>query len=263
MNRAAPKMSKDNIKEKSSVPSVEKALDILEYLSTSKDGATMNELVEAMQRSMGEIYRIVIYLTERDYLRLDKASSRYSLSLRMFELAHCHDPTEQLIRNSVPLMERFSAFTEQSCHLAVLHRDNVTILASVSSQRPAGYSVRTGAIFPLETTSTGSVIMAFSDDELQQRFLNRLSEPAKKKVEKRLKSIRKTGFEDSPSVIVAGVRNLSVPIFDFKGVRAALACGYIQQMPVNKSPEETLAILNKIGTELSQTLGHNPTSQLS
>lgn len=242
--------------EKSSVPSVEKALDILDFLSGVKEGATMKELVEGLGRSMGEIYRVVVFLAEQDYLALDKATGRYSLTLKLFELSHRHDPTEQLISNAMPLMQRFSALTDQSCHLGVLNRTNVLILASVPSPRPAGYSVRTGAIFPAQDTSTGTLIVAFSEKDQQERYLKRLAESERVKAQKRLDSILEQGYDRRESLIVAGVLNLSVPVFNVRGIAAALTCGYIVQEPKSIDADETLRILLDIAGELSQSLGH-------
>lgn len=55
-------MNKPDEKKKSSVPAVEKALDVLELLTDAPSGMTMNEIVDALNRTMGEIYRVVIYL---------------------------------------------------------------------------------------------------------------------------------------------------------------------------------------------------------
>ncbi len=252
----AKKAAASKPKEKAAVPSVEKALEVLEFLSDCKEGATMNELVDGLGRSMGELYRLVVYLTEQKYLAFDKVSSRYSLTLRLFELSHRHNPTEQMIGNAVPLMERFAALTDQSCHLGVLNRANILILASIASPRPAGYSVRTGAIFPVEATSTGNVIVAFSGEEARQRFLKRMPARRRSKAGDRLSHIAELGYEDLESEIVAGVRNLSVPVFDVRGVVAAMTCGYIEQRPRSADPEETLAILRNIASELSHSLGY-------
>ncbi|WP_421724971.1 helix-turn-helix domain-containing protein [Bauldia sp.] len=83
-------------KGKSAVPAVEKALDVLEVLADAPDGLTMNEIVERLGRTMGEIYRVVVYLAERGYLSQDPGTSRYALTLKLFELSHHHDPTEAL-----------------------------------------------------------------------------------------------------------------------------------------------------------------------
>lgn len=242
---------------KAHVPSVEKALNVVNYLAGVKDGATMKDMVEGLGHSMGKLYRVVVHLAESGYLDFDKSTGRYSLSLKLFEISHRHDPTEELIGKAVPLMERFSALTEQSCHLGVLNRAHILVLASTASPRPAGYSVRTGALFSAQDTSTGAVIAAFSDPQQQERYLNRLPANERDALRRRFDSIRNTGCERRESAIVAGVLNLSVPIFNIRGIVAALTCGYIIQTPQETDADETLRILSDIADGLSRSLGHS------
>ncbi len=242
-------------KEKSSVPAVEKALDVLELLAESPDGLTMNQIVDALGRTMGEIYRVVVYLNDRDYLQQEAGTGRYALTLRLFELSHRHDPTERLIRASTPILERIAARTNQSCHLGVLNRSNVLVINSVHSPLPAGYAVRTGALFPVDQTSSGHVILAYSTDAVQKRFIARLPAEDRAQIRARLTRIRADGFEDTPSMMIRGVRNLCVPVFDARGVVGAITSGFIGQMGEATSAEETLAILRLSSNELSQSLG--------
>lgn len=253
-------MNKPDEKKKSSVPAVEKALDVLELLTDAPSGMTMNEIVDALNRTMGEIYRVVIYLAERGYLRQDPQTSRYALTLKLFELSHRHDPTERLIHAALPLLERIAARTNQSCHLGVLNRENVLVLTSVQSPLPAGYSVRTGALFPVGQTSSGHVILAFSDEDAQQRYIDRQPEDRREALRTRLARIRQNGFEDVPSTMIAGVRNLCVPVFDTRGVVAAITSGFIRQLDQETSAEATLATIRLAALDLSRALGFNPES---
>lgn len=253
--RMPAKATKAATKEKSSVPAVEKALDVLEVLADSPQGMTMNEIVEALDRTMGELYRVVVYLAERGYLEQQADTGRYALSMRLFELSHRHEPTERLIRNALPLLERLSFRTEQSCHLGVVNRANVLILASVRSPRPASYSVRTGAMFPAVKTSTGNVILAFSGKDTQQRYIARLTADERTGLRERFEMIQRNGFEDQPSEIVTGVRNLCVPVFDKRGIVAAITIGFIDQANNPMGAEDALSELREIGVELTRSLG--------
>tara|TARA_R110002096_G_scaffold419345_1_gene623948 strand:- start:3535 stop:4344 length:810 start_codon:yes stop_codon:yes gene_type:complete len=245
----------DDPKTKSAVPAVEKALDVLELLAQSPDGMTMNEIVDALGRTMGEIYRVVVYLADRDYLNQSSDTNRYALTLKLFELSHTHDPTKRLIRAALPMLERIAASTRQSCHIGVLNRTNVLVLASVQSPLPAGYSVRTGALFPVEETSSGHVILAFSPEEVQNRYLARRPESERANASARLERIRLNGFEDTPSTMIHGVQNLCVPVFDTRGVAAAITSGFIKQINAPATAQETLAAIRITALELSRTLG--------
>lgn len=243
-------------RKKSSVPSVEKAFDILELLSVYRDGLTMKELVSELERTMSEVYRITLYLVERGYLEQDPVTARYALTLGLFELAHRHPPTERLLYKAVPILEQIAATAEQSCHLGVLNRSNVLILASETSPRPAGYAVRTGAMFDAAQTSTGMVIMAHSDHEAQQRFLERCASAERSAVRNQLARIAEQGYDDSPSRLVTGVRNLCAPVFNRRQVVGAITCGYIEQTNQYFSPEDTLRLIRECTVELSRALGH-------
>lgn len=251
-------MSKTEEKKKSTVPAVEKALDVLELLTDAPNGLTMNEITDALSRTMGELYRIVIYLTERGYLQQDPQTSRYALTLRLFELSHRHDPTERLLHAALPRLERIAARTNQSCHLGVLNRENVMVLTSVSSPLPAGYAVRTGALFPVSQTSSGHVILAFSDDDTQTRHIARQPKAERDALRARLARVRDTGYEDVPSTMIAGVRNLCAPVFDARGVVAAITSGFIQQLGQASTAEATLAEIRATALDLSRELGFSP-----
>ena len=255
MSQPEQTRSDNDAKIKASVPAVEKALDVLELLAETPGGLTMNEIVDALGRTMGEIYRVVVYLAERDYLRQNPDTNRYGLTLKLFELSHRHEPTERLIRAGLPVLEGIAARTNQSCHLGVLNRDNVLVLASVQSPLPAGYSVRTGALFRAENTSSGHVILAHSRREEQERHIDRCSPSERNHIQTRLARIREDGFEDTASTMIVGVRNLCVPVFDARGVTAAITSGFIEQLGDSASPEVTLSIMRRAAAELSRSLG--------
>lgn len=255
-DRTVPKQA---ARKKSGVPAVEKALDVLELLADVPRGMTMNELVDALDRTMGEIYRIVIYLTDRGFLRHDPVSSRYALTLKLFELSHRHEPTETLILAATPLLEQFSAQVMQSCHLSVLSDAHVLVLASSRSPLPAGYAVHTGGLFPIAHSSSGHVILAFSPDEVQQRYLANLDPQDSRQVADRLAGIRDAGFADTPSTLVTGVRDLCAPVFDARGVVGAIATGYISQVGEAPGLECARTALVSAAQQLSETLGGNVT----
>ncbi|WP_380056152.1 IclR family transcriptional regulator [Falsihalocynthiibacter sp. SS001] len=255
MSKKQELSNSDPKKVKSTVPAVEKALDVLELLAASPNGLTMNEIVDSLGRTMGEIYRVVVYMTERGYLSQDAESNRYSLTLRLFELSHQHDPTERLIHSALPMLERIAARTRQSCHLGVLNRENILVLTSVQSPLPAGYGVRTGALFPVNQTSSGHVILAFSSKDIQERYIARQPSQERSALRERLNQIYKNGFEDVASTMITGVRNLCVPVFDSRGVAAAITSGFIGQTSATATAEETLATIRISALELSKSLG--------
>lgn len=256
MSNAETQKARKTPQRPSKVPSVEKALDIFELLAGEPTGLTLQHMTERLDRTMGEIYRITVYLSERGYLKKNAMTDEYTLTLRLFELANRQDPTQRLVKTALREMESITRSTEQSCHLATLYGSDVVVLASQSSPRHAGYSVRTGAKIEFRRTSSGPVILAFMAEEDRNRHLAELSTLERAHFIPRIQTIIENGYEDRPSTFVNGVRNISVPIFDAAGVAAALTMGFINQADLSASPDQARHTLMASADRISENLGH-------
>src|SRR5690349_10765215 len=106
-------------------PALDKGLDILELLAEQKSGLTRAEITKLLGRNASEMYRMLERLVARQYVVRSAGGDRYSLSMKLYALAHRHPPMNRLISEALPLMQRFAADAEQSCHLAVYDRGNL------------------------------------------------------------------------------------------------------------------------------------------
>ena len=97
-------LSLEERRTKYSVPALEKALDVLEYLSEQAVPLTQAQLARALKRQSGEIFRMLACLESRGYLRREPATGAYSLTLKLFELSRTHSPYELLLKVAEPLM---------------------------------------------------------------------------------------------------------------------------------------------------------------
>jgi DNA-binding IclR family transcriptional regulator len=163
-----------NIEErrvKYAVPAVEKALDILEYLSEQAVPITQAQLCRALGRQPGELFRMLTALETRGYLRRDPLSGGYALSLKLFELSRTHSPYEELLRAASPVMRRLSDEVRETCHLSVLHRDKILVLAQEESPKPYRLSIEVGSLHqPLSTTS-GRLLLGAMERSERDAFL--------------------------------------------------------------------------------------------
>ena len=88
-----------------SAPALEKGLDILETLCRSDKPLSQKDLAQRLGRSVGEIYRMVTCLVNRNYVTLvDEAS--YGITTKLFELAHLNPPTHRLLIEAVPIKDQ-------------------------------------------------------------------------------------------------------------------------------------------------------------
>lgn len=237
------------------VPALAKALDVLELLSTSANGLTMIQIAETLGRSMGEIYRVVIFLAKRGYVEQDVPTGRYALTLQLFEMAHRHPPANRLVKLALPILDALAQQCEQSCHVGVLSHTNVLVMASSPSPRPAGYSVRAGAVFPLRDTSSGLVILAFMGGEVRERLVAGFPPGERQLMTERMKRIRELGYERRDSAMVHGIVNLCAPVFDHSGVVGAITMGFMGQVNPRVTTAGALSHVVASARELSIQLG--------
>jgi DNA-binding IclR family transcriptional regulator len=244
-----------------SAPALEKGLDILEMLCRSEQPLPQKEIAQQLGRSVGEIYRMLTCLIDRDYVtQVDDGS--YTITTKLFELVHVNPPTHRLLVEATPIMQRLSKELDQSCHLTVYSQGKQVVLAKVDTPSGMGFSVRTGSELDVLISASGRVLLAFQDEETRklriEESLQRRPEQANPQIEALMQTIRTTGFESIPSVQVRGLYAVSYPVLDTQGrAIAALTVPYserIDQTQRKSIPEVTQA-LGIAARTLSERIG--------
>lgn len=242
------------------VPAAEKALDIVEFMATQPDGLTVTEIALALNRTVHELYRVVLVLEGRGYLYRPAGSDRYRLSLKLFELAHQTPSVRQLTDAALPIMQSLSPQVQQSCHLAVLSGHETLIVLQIDSPLPMRYSVMLGAKFDFAETSSGVVIYAHSNDQVRGQLDGYLASEGRSgevdDVHARARAVLDAGHEVKTSLAVSGVTNISVPVFDYLGhVVAALTVPYMPQRAATVPIEAVRELTVDAGRRISMNLG--------
>lgn len=244
-----------------SVPALEKGLDILELLAREPEGLNVTAIAAGLSRSTGEMYRIIQYLEWRGYIDRNRETDLYSLSFRVFRLAHEHPPLKSMVACATPIMEALATEIGQSCHLVVVDRLSIVIVAQVDSPLPIRYSVRLGAQFPIQEKSSGLLLAAFMPPAHFESLLLELSKtldaPALSTFKKRIKEIQAAGSESRESFLIPGITNLSQPVYNHAGlVVGALTVPYLAQRGNQVSVAECAKALASSAAALSQALGY-------
>jgi DNA-binding IclR family transcriptional regulator len=217
-------------------PALEKGLDILELLSDRPEGLSQSEIARALERSVGEIFRMLACLVDRGYVAIQRPSDRYVLTLRVFELAHRHAPLQHLIANALWRMRELAARVHQSCHLTVVESGHGVVVAQANAPGEIGFAVRVGSLVDLPTTGSGRVLLAFQTPAERDRILSlepgaRVRRAHLAKLGELLEAVRTRGYEDMDSTRIRGVRDLSFPVLDPRGnAVAALTMPYIERI---------------------------------
>src|ERR1700674_5906733 len=142
-NPAMTKKSRKQASRQYPTPALEKGLDILELFASEPAGLSKSDVARRLDRTVSEIFRMLLCLEERGYISQSRDGERYCLTLRLFKLAHEYPPTKRMIAEALPIMQQVAHEISQSCHLGVLEGGNVVIVAQVDSHASSGFYVRT------------------------------------------------------------------------------------------------------------------------
>jgi DNA-binding IclR family transcriptional regulator len=235
--------------ERYRAPALDKGLDILELLAEQKEGLTRTEITKELGRNASEIYRMLERLVARQYVMRSPGGDRYTLSLKLFALAHRHPPMSRLIAEALPPMQRFADAAEQSCHLSVHDRGNLLVIAQVDGPGTWGISVRLGSRVGLVDTASGEVMLAFQTADQRTHMLTEHTRvkgetvPDANALTRRCEEIRARGHLQQESRQTFGVTDLTYPILGPSGhAIAVLTCPYMRRIDAYVAPSlETVA----------------------
>ncbi len=243
-------------------PALDKGLDIIELLAHQSEGLTKSQLARALDRTVSEIFRMLLCLERRGYIA-QVEEERYSLTLKMFKLVQEHPPTERLIVDALPVMHRLAHDILQSCHLGVLEGGRVVILAQVNAPTDSGFYVKLGSTVDLMEAGSGYAILAHQPAAQQERTLAEWTRETGKKpprdLEVHLERIRRAGYEKRASYKVKGIVNISFPIFDDRGLPlGALTVPHIQYNESAKNSLQIVPLLQEAAGKITASIGGKP-----
>lgn len=252
----------DTGKARYAAPALDKGLDILELLSRSEQALTLNQIARQLGRNVNEIFRMVVTLEQRGYLIAD--GDFYNLSLKLFELAHKHQPLRSLVSTALPHMRELANRTMQSNHLTVYEAGRVIVVAQVDSPERWVFGLKVGGLVSLTETASGHVLLSFRDEAERGRMLAanvKISGEQDTDYAQLLRQVEETrarGYSRMESRQIRGVMNLAFPIIGAdSAVLASLNVPYIERIDkqVNPGLDAVQEILREISQRLSQLMG--------
>lgn len=247
---------------KYSVPALEKGLDVLEALAAQAVPQSLTELASRLDRSSSELFRMLDCLERRAYITRDPLSGKYGLTLRLFSLAHSHSITEKLLQAARQPMRDVTESLRESCHLSVLERGQLLVIAQEESPEPVRVSIEVGAEFDPVCTASGRLLLAqLGEEELAATLATSpagrdLTAEGRATFIARLGGIRQKAISTADSETIDGVRDVAVLVGNpANGVIAALAITRLVRR--GRRDDETALVdgLRSAARSITKTLG--------
>lgn len=256
--------SEQKAKATYSAPALSKGLDILEMMASDASARTLKEIADGLGRSKSEIFRMMHVLQERGYVSLDPGSDQYSLSLKMFEVAHQHSAVRQLSSIAGPVMDKLVAATGQSCHLTILSDNKVMVIAQQDADSAYRFGVKLGLRVTVANSCSGHLFLAHASEEKRQELVAaqaaegpaRLSGAELKKIVDR---VLDRGYEAIKSQQVPGVTDMGFPVFNKSGkMVASLVIPFFEYLDGSHKLDfqRSMAHLKKAAEVISWQMGY-------
>lgn len=152
---------------------VQKAFEILEYLSESPTDATLQTIASKVSMTRNKASRLLATLCEGGLLEQDKPTGSYLLGMNSFSLA------QKLVRNSSvislahPVIERLAKKHGEAVYMAVIRGDDVLFLDMADCDQKIKAISLIGKTFPLFSTAAGKVMKALESTESIEWLVNK------------------------------------------------------------------------------------------
>jgi DNA-binding IclR family transcriptional regulator len=251
------------------VPALEKGLDILEALALAPTPLPLAELARSLNRTSSELFRMIDALEKRGYIGRDQVSGGYQLTLKLYGLAHTHTPVDRLLRVAEFPMRQLADSIHESCHLSVLDRGDLLVVAQAESPEPVRLSVEVGyRVAPLNTVS-GRLLVAFLNPEDQEHFLRSdrtyltMRKKQREELHATIKKIRSEGYHLAESARRTGL-DVSCLIGNPRvGVAAALGVPFLAGGTNEGKERKLISSVRKCADAITTALGFGQTKNHS
>ena len=212
-------------------PSVKKAFEILEVLSSSKEGLGVSEIARGLNMAKSTVHGMTSALEELGAVMRDPQTKRYKLGLTLFELGRLAYSQIDLKALARPIMEELMEKTQASVFLGISSWDHhVTILDIVESRQDLKITAPIGTTIPLFAGAVGKVFLASMEKEqtetiIRSKGLTRFTENTIVDPElyyQELRRVRKMGYAIDDEEYILGVRAVASPIVGLGQLMSAI-----------------------------------------
>jgi IclR family acetate operon transcriptional repressor len=142
------------------VQSVRTALRVLEAVA-AHESVGVSQLASALGVPKTTIQRMLYTLKDAGWIiEAGGDMTRWSLTSRMFRLAHQAADNQDIRRRVLPMMHQARARTLETVHLAVQEGDSVVVIERLESPKPVRTNVALGTAAPLVASANGKAILS-------------------------------------------------------------------------------------------------------
>lgn len=240
-------------------PVIDRALALLTAFTVDRTDLSLTELSSRTGFPVSTVHRLSSRLLAWGALER-RADGRFVIGLRLFEVASLAPRGHGLREVAMPYMGDLAEATHQHVQLAVLEKNEATLVERISHRNAAPVHYRVGGHIPLHSTSPGLVLLAYTNDVLREKILGGplVREPEGIDIDpialrRELAEIRRIGHAVFRRSSPTPVLSVAAPIYD-RDDRCCAALGVVVAVP-GASPQPLVPAIIAATRAISRELG--------
>lgn len=251
--------------------SVTRAIDILNLISESMNGLSLNEIVKALDIPKTTAYEILLMLQEKSMIQVEEQRvRRYQLGVQAFVIGNRFVRNLELVHTAAPVVDDCCDRLGLTIFLAIL--DNHEIIY-IYRKEPAEVVIHTESVgnrADVYCTSLGKAILSHLPDHELNPLLEQLEFRKRttrthvnvESLKTDLIESRKRGYALDDREVMDFVFCVGAPVFDHKGhpIAGISAAGLYSE---KRDHEAEGAVLKEAAMKLSRRLGYDPDRKVS
>lgn len=251
--------------ENNIIQSVDRALHILEILSTRKEGYGVTELSAKLPLNKTSVYRMLSTLVRHGLAEQDPETERYKIGYKVLELSSSLLDSIDLRTEAKPYLKELERLTNEVIHLVTYVRGEVVYIEKLEGNETLRMHSKVGNRAPMHCTGVGKVVLAHLPTSEVTQIIDRykLDEHTPYTIKDKdvlldhLQGVRAKGYALDLQENELGINCIAAPIFDHTGkVTAAVSVSGPTMRMTDERIDELKHEIMETCKKISKRLGY-------
>ncbi len=211
------------------VPNLDRALTILEFMVKHPEGASLQELTDAMGFSKNSVFRISMTLLERGYLSREEDTKRFFITRKMLAMGTVALSEQHIITTSIDIMRKLRDEVGETVLIGTTVGYEGVVMEQVLGTHTFKFAIDLGHHFPLHASAPGKAMLAYMSPMEQDNYIkhmpmqrfneNTVTDP--EHLKKLLAEAKQRGYAFDLGEELVGIKCIGAPVFDRNGFPVA------------------------------------------
>lgn len=250
------------------VPAIDRAVRLLEILSSSPQGRSLAQLANDLSVPKSTLFRILFTLQEHAIVIEDRERKLFGLGMKLLDWGHAALSRIDLKTIAHPHLLKLAHETRESFYLAILDNDEVVLIDHVDTPEVWKMVTRLGHRSPVHCTATGLILIAELEDKEIKRIIDHngmkkftdTTLTTWSKLKKRVNEVKRDGFSVVDGEYKPDLCAIAVPVRDHSGAIVSSLMTAIPSERYRKNKKQAIEIIETLQNQarvISKRLGFN------